>query len=105
MKETVSRQYRIKNKKDSQQEPDLTPLKVNWGSPFVERQHVSKFSGGILHPRTLSNLDAKGEGPSKRIRIGKKVAYPVDSLIEWMQARAVTINPRVKDESQEGCHE
>jgi hypothetical protein len=81
-------QHQRKNKKDPQKKPDLTPLKTSWGAPYVERQKVSEFSGGILHPRTMSNLDARDEGPPGRFRIGKKIAYPVDSLISWMEARA-----------------
>ena len=72
--------------------PDLSALIKNWPSPFVERQHTSDFSGGILHPRTLANLDAKGEGPAKRIRIGQKVAYPVTELVRWMEDRAEVLD-------------
>ena len=67
---------------------DLSVLKAYWPSPFVERQQVAKFSGGILHPRTMSNLDSRGTGCPGRIRIGKKVAYPIDSLIKWMEMRS-----------------
>ena len=72
--------------------PDLSALIKSWPSPFVERQHVNQFSGGILHPRTLANLDAKGEGPAKRIRIGQKVAYPVTELVRWMEERSVALD-------------
>ena len=47
----------------------------------------NKFSGGILNARTLANADCLGTGPKGRVRVGRKVAYPVDSLIEWMQAK------------------
>lgn len=70
-----------------QKTPDLSKLK-DWPSPFVERQKVAVFSGGILNPRTLSNLDARKEGPPGRIRIGKKIAYPVDELVSWLESRA-----------------
>ncbi len=72
--------------------PGLSALIKSWPSPFVERQHVNQFSGGILHPRTLANLDAKGEGPAKRIRIGQKVAYPVTELVRWMEERSVALD-------------
>lgn len=72
--------------------PDLSALIKSWPSPFVERQRVSEFSGGILHPRTLANLDAKGEGPTKRIRVGQKVAYPVTDLVRWMEERSVVLD-------------
>jgi len=59
-----------------------------WDSPYVAREEVKKFTGGIINPRTLANLDSKGEGPSGRVRVGRKIAYPVDKFIEWLEARA-----------------
>jgi len=68
--------------------PDLSSFKNRWPSSFVAREKVGEFSGGILHPRTMANLDALGQGPKGRIRVnGKKIAYPIDELIKWMQAR------------------
>lgn len=58
-----------------------------WPAPIVARTEISKFSGGLLSSRYLANLDSKGEGPP-RIRIGRKVGYPVDSLIKWLESRA-----------------
>ena len=72
--------------------PDLSKLKEKWPSSFVSRDKVGEFSGGILHPRTLANLDALGKGPKGRIRVNnKKIAYPVDQLIEWMQSRCQAV--------------
>lgn len=64
----------------------LELLKMNWGAPIVARSEVKKFSGGLLHPRTMANLDSKGLGPQK-IHIGGRVAYDVDLLIAWMEQR------------------
>ena len=68
---------------------DFNKLAAAWSSPLVARsQHqLDKFSGGILNARTLANADCLGTGPKGRVRVGRKVAYPVDSLIEWMQAK------------------
>jgi hypothetical protein len=66
---------------------DFSELAKTWKRPFVKRKDVGEFSGGILHPRTMANLDSKGEGPAGRIRLGGKVAYPVKSLISWMEKR------------------
>ncbi|MGO9373798.1 MAG: hypothetical protein ACLQBD_17040 [Syntrophobacteraceae bacterium] len=60
---------------------------ARWGSPYVAREKVGEFSGGILHPRTLANLDSKGLGPKGRIRVGRKVAYDVVELCRWLAAR------------------
>ncbi|MGO9017268.1 MAG: hypothetical protein ACLQVJ_02860 [Syntrophobacteraceae bacterium] len=63
-----------------------------WRSPYVSRDKVGEFSGGILHPRTLANLDCKGEGPKGRIRIGRKVAYDVNELCKWLAARSKAVD-------------
>lgn len=59
-----------------------------WHSTYVARDKVGDFSGGILHPRTMANLDSKGLGPKGRIRIGRKVAYDANELCKWLAARA-----------------
>jgi hypothetical protein len=55
-----------------------------WPSNIVARTDVRAFSGGVLHPRTMANLDSAGRGPAGRFKIGKKTVYPVDSLIEYL---------------------
>jgi hypothetical protein len=62
-------------------------LIASWPSPIVARAQVGVFSGGTLHPRTMANRDALGEGPGK-IVIGGKVAYDRDALAKWIEARA-----------------
>lgn len=64
-------------------------LADRWPSAFVARHQVGQFSGGLLHPRTLANKDCLGEGPAGAVRMGRRVAYPVESLILWMESRAV----------------
>jgi hypothetical protein len=62
-------------------------LIASWQSPIVARSEVGRFSGGILHPRTMANLDAKGEGPGK-IVVGGKVGYYTEVLARWTEGRA-----------------
>ena len=66
----------------------LDRLASAWPSPIVARSEVGHFSGGVLNPRSLANMDSLGRGPANRIRIGRKVAYPVCDLVEWMRERA-----------------
>ena len=68
---------------------DITELANSWPSPLVARtQHqLDKFSGGILNARTLANEDSLGTGPKDRVKVGRKVAYPVKSLIAYMQGK------------------
>jgi len=66
---------------------DLSSMARKWPSSFIAREKVGEFTGGILNPRTMANLDCKGEGP-KRIRIGRKIAYDVKELCEWLSNRS-----------------
>jgi len=69
--------------------PDFSRLAENWPAPFVVRDKVDVFSGNMINPRNIANLDALGQGPKGRIRVGgKKIAYPVDSLIKWLEERS-----------------
>lgn len=66
----------------------LSDLGDKWPSKWVSRQSIGEFSGGILNPRTMANFDTRGLGPGGRVRIGKKVAYPVQKVIQWLEKRA-----------------
>lgn len=59
----------------------------SWTAPIVARAEVGRFSGGLLHPRTMANLDALGEGCGK-IVVGRRVAYDRDALAAWIEQRA-----------------
>lgn len=65
-------------------------MKKAWPSSIVARSEVGRFSGGILTPGNLANLDCLGKGP-ERIRIGRKVAYPVDALVDWLKEKSTTL--------------
>jgi hypothetical protein len=60
----------------------------SWGSPIVPRQSVGKFSGGLLNPRTMANLDCLGTGPQNSFRVGSKVVYRTKDLAEWLAQRS-----------------
>ena len=63
-------------------------MKVRWPSAIVSRQEAGQFSGGAVSPKFLANADSLKEGPKGRFNIGRRVCYPVDSLINWLRARA-----------------
>jgi hypothetical protein len=67
---------------------DLSAYAKAWHAPYVERQELSEFSGGLIKPKTMANLDSQHKGPNGRIKVGNKVIYPVNELIAWMEARA-----------------
>lgn len=55
--------------------------------PIFTRETASKMIGGIFTPRTLSNFDAAGRGPRKKIRVGKRVAYEKEDFLKWLEGR------------------
>ena len=67
---------------------DLSAYAEAWKAPYVERSKLCEFSGGVLHGRTMANLDSKGEGVKGRISMGRKIFYPVHEVVAWMEARA-----------------
>ena len=68
---------------------NLDSLIDKWPSPFVARDQriLDRFSGGLLNAKTLANADSRGLGPEGKIRIGRRVAYPVESLVAWLKDR------------------
>lgn len=66
---------------------DFGKLARNWQAPIVSRTEIGKFSGGLLTPRTLANLDSLNAGPPK-CSCGRKVFYPVDELVQWLEKKA-----------------
>ena len=55
--------------------------------PMISRDQVEKYLGGVISSKTLANLDSEGKGP-RRMRIGRKVAYFTEDLLEWLSLRA-----------------
>ena len=63
-------------------------LKDKWPSEFVARSEIFAFTGGALRPGTMANADCDGVGPKDSFMLGRKVVYPVTSLIEWLRGKA-----------------
>lgn len=59
-----------------------------WPSTVVARAQIARFTGGLLQPGTMANLDSKGLGPHGRIMLGKKSGYMLDALVEWLESQA-----------------
>ena len=71
--------------------PTFQTLAERWPSPLVARSEAFNFTGGIIDPSYLANLDSQGRGPQGRIRCGRKIAYPVDQFVEWLEARTTIL--------------
>lgn len=67
---------------------DLRCLAEKWPSAIVAREEIGRFTGGLIQPKSIANLDSLGQGPPTSIKVGRKVAYPVDALIAWLEQRA-----------------
>lgn len=66
----------------------LEKLAEKWPSTVVARSQISQFTGGLVAPGTCANLDSMGAGIPGACRIGRQVAYPVESVIDWLISRA-----------------
>ena len=53
--------------------------------PVFTREEAARHLGGLFRAKTLRNIDVRGEGPSLRVKIGKKVAYERDSFLDWLR--------------------
>lgn len=62
-------------------------LADKWPSAWVERNQLWDFSGGLIHPHTIRNYDSRGCGIENKTKIGRKVAYPVTDVINWLNRR------------------
>ena len=58
--------------------------------PIIARAEVGKLLGGVISSKRLANLDSEGKGP-KRMRIGRKVAYKTEDLLDWLAARTIIL--------------
>ena len=67
-------------------------MKERWPSAVVARQEMKSFTGGAVSDRYLANLDAQGAGPEGRFNIGRKVCYPVENVIKWLEKRSTVMD-------------
>ena len=67
-------------------------LAARWPSAWVSRQEIGTFTGGVVSEKYAANLDSRGLGPKGRIRVGRKIAYPVAELISWLEGRSELVN-------------
>jgi hypothetical protein len=69
-----------------------------WKAPIVARTEIGVFTGGAMKEKYAANLDAAGLGCPGRFRLGRKVVYPTEKLIEWLKARSAPIPERHRAE-------
>lgn len=71
--------------------PDFSQLASRWPSAFVARDSIREFSGGMITPGYLANLDSLGDGPAGKVRCGRKIAYPVTEVVKWLEKRSEVV--------------
>jgi len=67
--------------------PNFEHIIRNNPSGYIIRKNLSEKTGGLLHGRTMANLDSAGEGIPGRISIGRKVAYPVQAVVDYLKSK------------------
>jgi hypothetical protein len=72
--------------------PEYQRLGERWKSAWVSRQEIGSFTGGVVSEKYMANLDSRGLGPKGRIRVGRKIAYPVTELVAWLEGRSEAVN-------------
>ena len=58
-----------------------------WPSAIVSRQEIKTFTGGLMSAKYLANLSCEENGPPQ-ISFGRKIGYPLNSLVVWMRERS-----------------
>lgn len=59
--------------------------------PVVSRSEAARITGGLISPKTLSNEDALGRGPTPRVRIGSKVGYTREAIMGYLRRKIKNI--------------
>ena len=52
--------------------------------PFIARQDIRWFLGGIIAVNTLAKADSEGRGPRGAVRVSGRVVYPTQELLSWL---------------------
>ena len=68
--------------------PDFTPIIKMNPAGFILREKIEEGTGYLISRRNIANLDSKGEGIKGRFRIGRKIAYPVQAVVDFLEERA-----------------
>jgi len=71
-----------------------------WPSSVVARTEIERFTGGIIREKYIANLDSQGRGPAGRVRVGRKIAYPVAEVVKWLEGRSVAVEERKSGEAR-----
>lgn len=54
---------------------------------FLTRSQIEGLTGGLIKKTYLANADWAGTGINGRILFGKRVVYPVNDVIGWIEKK------------------
>ncbi len=66
---------------------DLKKIAEDWPSPFVARSEIENFTKGLYKPRSMNTFDGKGQGIKRKLRMGAKIIYLKEDVIEWLKTK------------------
>lgn len=64
----------------------------NWPSEIIARTEIKVFTGGLISPGYIANLDSQGKGPSGRLKSGRKTGYQKRPFVKWLRERSIIEN-------------
>lgn len=64
---------------------------------IVPRCEIDRYLGGLIKKSYLQNLDSINQGP-RRVKLGKRVGYLKQDLVEWLESRATIFEPSESSE-------
>jgi len=85
--------------KDVQAQFNFEQIVKNNPSGWILRKNLTRETGGLIHSRTEANKDSLGIGIPGRIKIGRKVAYPIESVIKYLQSKIEPMKKKTAESS------
>lgn len=67
--------------------PDFSQIIKTNPSGWILRSDLTNATGGLIHSRTAANLDSLGQGIPGRITMGRKVAYPIENIVKFLEKK------------------
>jgi hypothetical protein len=67
--------------------PNFAKIRENNTTGYIPRKNLGKVTDGLISPKYAANLDSLGTGIKGRFRVGRQIAYPVDSVVEFLESR------------------
>lgn len=55
--------------------------------PLIAREAIAKYTGNLYSSKTMSVYDSIGKGIPNPVRLGRKIAYTKENLINWLISR------------------